>query len=164
MKTRVTLLVSAIAIAACGLASAQDARHGALAVDEGKGFHFGFAHDHPSRAESEQAATAFCKEHGGSSCSVVLAWAGAGCGAYQSLTTGGANAYGWGLAPDQSSAESIASAELLKRTRGKPANQRVWACNAKDSGPYAVLKNATPRPWTKSDAFTDKDGDPYSTG
>lgn len=143
------------------ITSAQANKYGALAVDENKGFHFGFAHDHDSFTAAENAALGFCKQHGGKDCNVVLSWGGDGCGAYQSVTGGNTgHAYGWGVAPTRTAAEGIASSELRKRSNGQPADNQAWACNAKGSGAFTVLKENAPKAGDKL-SFTDLNGDEY---
>lgn len=155
------LVLSAAAIPATVL-HAQHARHGALAVDEAQGYHFGFAYDHSDRAAAEQAAAGFCREHGGATCRVVLSWAGEGCGAYQSIASDATGyAYGWGLAGNRAQAESIASQELSVRSGGRMAENRAWSCNSKGSGPMEVLVQREPAASEGPVVLVDKDGDKY---
>lgn len=161
--TNVHCMRALLVMALVGLASpvtAQEAPHGALAVDEAEGYHFGFAHDHPDQAAAEQRAREECTAHGGQGCRVVLAWAGEGCGAYRSVTRDGF-AYGWGVAGTRAEAEAIADRELSERSSGRPADNRAWACNA-GTQPLAVLVREAPKAAAAGPrTFLDSDGDPY---
>jgi hypothetical protein len=142
------------------LVAAQEAPHGALAVDEAQGYHFGFAHDHADRVAAERRALDECAAHGGQACRVVLSWAGTGCGAYRSVTREGF-AYGWGIAGTRGEAEAIADRELAERSNGRLADNRAWACNA-GTAPLAILaQEAPPAAATGPMTLLDKDGDPY---
>src|SRR5690606_11477070 len=44
---------------------AQEAPHGALAVDEAQGYHFGFAHDYGNEVDAGRRASEECQEAGG---------------------------------------------------------------------------------------------------
>lgn len=143
-----------------GPSFALDAKHGALAVDRSNGFRYGFAFDHPTRTAAEAFATAECTKRGGS-CTVVLSWAGTGCGAYRTIAGEVGTAYGWGLAPTHPGADAIAMAEALKRSNGNHPSNNAWACNSADAGDFRVLANE-PGPDAGPLRFADVDGDVYT--
>ena len=118
-------------------------KHAALAIDRGNGFYYGWAHDHPSQVEAERFALKAAAEHGAKNPSIVLSWSGSGCGAYRTVEGNVGTAYGWGVAASQEAAERIASEQALKRSKGKPVPNRVWACNSK-STPLSVIYDASP--------------------
>ena len=154
--------VSLVFIACAGQAAAQEARHGALAIDRSNGFYYGFAHDHPSRAAAEAYADDECRKRGGS-CSIVLSWAGTGCGAYRTVQGQAGTAYGWGLAATGAEADAIATREALQRSGGQPVPNHVWACNASDAGPLQALVNDAGPPASDGPLkFVDIDGDAYT--
>lgn len=155
------LAASVLLAAGAGNAFAQDAKHGALAVDRGNGYYYGFAYDHPSRAAAEAFADNECEKRGGS-CSIVLSWAGTGCGAYRTVQGQAGTAYGWGLAPTLAEADAIATREAMQRSQGQPVPNHVRACNSNNAGPLQVLVN-DPGPAASDEPlkFVDIDGDTY---
>lgn len=136
--------ISAVLLAACCVvpAAAQPAgpKFGALAVDRGRAFVFGFSHDYPSRAEAERRALEEARKRGGNP-AVVLVWSGAGCGAYRTVDPKDGDAYGWGVARTQSDADAIAQREAMKRSNGRATWNNAWACNSETPDPLNVLKN-----------------------
>ena len=133
-----TRTFTAIVAAAFGgllpnVAEAQ-AKHGALAVDRSNGFFYGFAYDQLSRAAAEERALAEARERGGDP-SIVLSWAGSGCGAYRTIPADSGTAYGWGLASTRAEADAIANSELNLRSGGTPGGNHVWGCFLKDYHP-----------------------------
>ncbi|PZQ64651.1 MAG: hypothetical protein DI570_04725 [Phenylobacterium zucineum] len=124
-----------------GAASAQPAvKFGALAVDRARSFVFGFAYDHPTRAEAERRALEEARKRGGDP-SVVLVWSGAGCGAYRTVAPGDGDAYGWGVARTRPEADAIAQREASRRSNGRPTPNNAWGCNSDTPDPLNVLKN-----------------------
>jgi len=113
---------------------------GALAVDRARSFAFGFAYDHPTRAEAERRALEEARKRGGNP-SVVLVWSGTGCGAYRTVAVSDGDAYGWGVARTRPEADAIAQREVARRSNGRPAPNSVWACNSDTAQPLSVLKN-----------------------
>lgn len=156
---RIGLSILAVSALFAGTANAQDAKYGALSVDRSNGFYYGFAHDHPSRAAAESFADNECEKRGGS-CSVVLSWAGAGCGAYRTIDGQVGTAYGWGLAPTSQQADAIAMSEAMERSNGKHPSNHVWSCNSNDAGDFKVLVNKE-GPAAGPQRFVDIDGDAY---
>ena len=75
-----------------------ETKYGALAIDRGNGFYYGWAIDRPTLAEAEKEAIEECNSKGGK-CTVVLSFSGAGCAAYRFITGNVGMGYGWGLAP-----------------------------------------------------------------
>ena len=122
--------------------AAAPAKVGALAIDRAKGFIYGFSHDHATRAEAEARALEEVEKRGGRG-SVVLVWAGSGCGAYRTIAPEDGNAYGWGVAATQVEAQAIADREVAKRANGKIAMEHVWACNSSTPRKLKVLKDAS---------------------
>lgn len=121
-------LVVAVASLSVSAAHAQS-QHGALAVDRNNGFFYGFAYDQPSREAAESRAMSEARERGGTP-SIVLSWAGSGCGAYRTVPAESGTAYGWGLAGTRAEAESIAISELGERSGGASGPNHVWGCNS----------------------------------
>lgn len=155
-----SVAATAIMFAMAGQAHGQAAKHGALAVDRNDGFRYGFAYDHADRAGAEAFAISECAKRGGD-CSVVLSWAGTGCGAYRTIDGQVGTAYGWGLAPSRADADAVALAEAMKRSNGNPPSNNAWACNSADSGAFQVLANE-PGPDAGPLRFVDIDGDAYT--
>lgn len=154
------LAVSVLFVAGTLHAHAQEAKHGALAVDRNNGFYYGFAYDHPTRGAAEAYAANECEKRGGS-CSIVLSWAGTGCGAYRTAQGQAGTAYGWGLAETLSEADAIATREALKRSNGQPVPNFVHACNSKDAGPHRALVNDPGPDASGPLQFIDIDGDAF---
>ncbi len=121
-------------------------KFGALAVDPGRGFYYGFAYDHDSIEAAKEAAWQGAKKLGAKNPHVVLEWSGELCASYRAAAPnayGYGFAFGWGIAKTKAEADSIALREARKRSKGEPTPNYAWACNSK-SGPGEVLFDSQP--------------------
>lgn len=116
-------------------------KFGALAIDRGNGFYFGWASDCSSLAEAEKKAIDVCNKKGGR-CTVVLSYQGTGCAAYRFITGNVGMGYGWGLAANREEADKKAKKECAERSYGLPAPNIVWSCNSSDSGELKLIYDA----------------------
>ena len=119
--------------------------YGALAIDRSNGFYYGWAYDQNTLYDAEKRALDECKQRGGD-CNVVLAWSGAGCGAYRTIDGNVGTAYGWGVATTKEAADAIATRECLERSNGKPAVNYVWSCNSGKAPFEELVNNNAPLP------------------
>lgn len=122
-------------------AAGQKTEYASLSIDKTNGFVFGWSSQHPTLQAAQERSQAECKKRsnaGGSNCSVVLSWSGAACGVYKTVA-GKGSAYGWGVAPKRSEADSIANAHLLKRSKGAVSTNFVWSCNSPQAGTFQKL-------------------------
>lgn len=132
-----SLVVADLAVAD----STQLFHYGALAVDRRDGFSYGWANDHPSMASAGDRAVEECRKRGGQ-CRVVLVWFGRGCGAYRTVEGKVGDAYGWGAAPTREEADTIARAEAVKRSNGRPVGNHVFGCNADNAADFRAIYDA----------------------
>jgi len=116
-------------------------RYGALAIDRGNGFYFGWASDCSSLAEAEKKSIEACNKRGGN-CSVVLSYSGTGCASYRFITGNVGMGYGWGLATTKDEADKKAKKECAERSYGLPAPNVVWSCNSTGSGELKLIYDA----------------------
>ena len=116
-------------------------KFGALAIDRGNGFYFGWAADCSSLSEAEKKAIEACNKKGGR-CTVVLSYSGTGCAAYRFITGNVGMGYGWGLAPTREEADKKAKKECAERSYGLPAPNFVWSCNRANSGELKLIYDA----------------------
>ncbi len=116
-------------------------KYGALAIDRGNGFFFGWAADCSSLAEAEKKAIEDCNKKGGR-CTIVLSYSGTGCAAYRFITGNVGMGYGWGLAKTKEEADLKAKKECAERSFGLPAPNFVWKCNSIGSGDLKEIYNA----------------------
>jgi hypothetical protein len=120
--------------------AAKATKYGALAVDRRQGFVFGWAYDHPSRADANSFAMEECSKRNGN-CSVVVEFSGEGCASYHTISAEDGTAYGWGTAQTQAGAESRSLQECNAFAGGKATcGNHVWACNSKDVAAFKVLR------------------------
>lgn len=122
---RMHLLAAAAVVLSLSAASAVEAaknNYGALAIDYNAGSAYGWAVDHYTQANADNAALSQC----GRGCRVVLRFQG-GCGAY-AVERGNNSLYGWGRAADGQTAKNRALAEVYARG-GRNNVVRVWGCN-----------------------------------
>jgi hypothetical protein len=117
------------------------AKYGALAIDRGNGFYFGWAADCSTLAEAEKKSIENCSKKGGR-CTVVLSWSGTGCAVYRFITGNVGMGYGWGLAKTKEEADTKAKKECAERSYGLPAPNMVWNCNSSNSGELKEIYNA----------------------
>jgi len=120
-------------------------KFGALAVDRGQGFIFGFAYDHPSRAAANQFAMDECKKRKGN-CALVVEFAGEGCASYHTISATDGSAYGWGTATTREAAQARSLQECNNFGGGKACTNHVWACNSKDAAAFKVLRSEPVKP------------------
>lgn len=100
------------------------ASYGALAIDANQGNRWGAAWAYTTQGGAEQRAVQEC----GAGCGVVLRFNNA-CAAYAADQQSGSTAYGWGVKPTRSEAESLALNECRKRGGGNDqCSIRVWGC------------------------------------
>jgi len=116
-------------------------KFGALAIDRGNGFYFGWAADCSSLSEAEKKAIEVCNKKGGR-CTVVLSYSGTGCAAYRFITGNVGMGYGWGLAANREEADKKAKKECAERSYGLPAPNVVWSCNNTNSGELKLIYDA----------------------
>lgn len=116
-------------------------KFGALAIDRGNGFYYGWAADCSSLAEAEKKAIDVCNKKGGR-CTVVLSYQGTGCAAYRFITGNVGMGYGWGLAATREEADDKARKECAERSYGLPAPNIVWSCNTSGSGELKLIYDA----------------------
>jgi hypothetical protein len=116
-------------------------KYGALAIDRGNGFYFGWAADCSSLAEAEKKAIENCSKKGGR-CTVVLSYSGTGCAVYRFITGNVGMGYGWGLSKTKEEADTKAKKECAERSYGLPAPNIVWSCNSINSGELKEIYNA----------------------
>lgn len=116
-------------------------KYGALSIDRGNGFYFGWSADCTSLAEAEKKAIENCTKKGGR-CTVVLSWSGTGCAVYRFITGNVGMGYGWGLAATKEEADTKAKKECAERSYGLPAPNMVWICNSINSGVVKEIYNA----------------------
>jgi hypothetical protein len=116
-------------------------KYGALSIDRGNGFYFGWAADCSTLAEAEKKAIENCSKKGGR-CTVVLSWSGTGCAAYRFITGNVGMGYGWGLAKTKDEADAKAKKECAERSYGLPAPNIIWICNSINSGDLTEIYNA----------------------
>lgn len=115
--------------------------YGALSIDRGNGFYFGWAADCSTLAEAEKKAIEACSKKGGR-CTVVLSYSGTGCAVYRFITGNVGMGYGWGLAKTKEKADTKAKKECAERSYGLPAPNMVWSCNSINSGDLKEIYNA----------------------
>ena len=123
------------------ISKAGDIKYGALAIDRGNGFYFGWASDCTTLAEAEKKAIENCSKRGGR-CTVVLSYSGTGCAAYRFITGNVGMGYGWGLAKTKEEADKKAKKECAERSYGIPAPNFVGSCNSSNSGELKEIYNA----------------------
>ena len=123
------------------LTISNDVMYGALAIDRGNGFYFGWAADCSTLAEAEKKAIENCSKKGGR-CTIVLSFSGTGCAAYRFITGNVGMGYGWGLAKTKEEADTRAKKECAERSYGLPATNFVWSCNSSNSGELKEIYNA----------------------
>ena len=123
------------------LTISNDVMYGALAIDRGNGFYFGWAADCSTLAEAEKKAIENCSKKGGR-CTIVLSFSGTGCAAYRFITGNVGMGYGWGLAKTKEEADTRAKKECAERSYGLPAPNFVWSCNSSNSGELKEIYNA----------------------
>jgi hypothetical protein len=116
-------------------------KYGALAIDRGNGFYYGWAANYSSLAEAEKKAIENCAGKGGR-CTVVLSYSGTGCAVYRFITGNVGMGYGWGLAKTKEEADIKAKKECAERSFGLPAPNMVWICNPANSGELKEIYNA----------------------
>ena len=116
-------------------------KYGALAIDRGNGFYYGWAIDCPTLAEAEKKAIEECKNKGGK-CTVVLSFSGTGCAAYRFITGNVGMGYGWGLALTTEEADAKAKKECAERSYSLPAPNFVCKCNSQNAGELKVIYDA----------------------
>ena len=116
-------------------------KYGALAIDRGNGFYFGWAVDCSTLAEAEKNAIEECNKKGGR-CTVVLSFSGTGCAAYRFITGNVGMGYGWGLAGTKEEADIKAKKECAERSYGLPAPNLICKCNSINSGELREIYNA----------------------
>jgi hypothetical protein len=122
-------------------AGSEATKYGALAIDRGNGFYFGWAVDCSTLAEAEKNAIEECNKKGGR-CTVVLSFSGTGCAAYRFITGNVGMGYGWGLAGTKEEADIKAKKECAERSYGLPAPNLVCKCNSINSGELKEIYNA----------------------
>ena len=106
------------------------AANGAIAVDRGNGFVYGFSHDYPTMREAERRALQECRSRGGR-CSIVVRVQGRRCGAYATIDAGNGSAFGWSVADNQSAAMNRARRECRSRSNGHSCHNHVYMCNSR---------------------------------
>ena len=116
-------------------------KYGALSIDRGNGFYFGWSADCASLAEAEKKAIENCTKKGGR-CTVVLSWSGTGCAVYRFITGNVGMGYGWGIAKTKEEADTKAKKECAERSYGLPAPNMVSICNSINSGELKEIYNA----------------------
>lgn len=136
-------------------ADASGTKFGALAIDRGNGFYFGWAADCSNLSEAEKKAIEACNKKGGRG-TVVLSYSGSGCAVYRFITGNVGMGYGWGLAATREEADKKAKKECAERSYGLPAPNVVWSCNNPNSGELKLIYDAhdeinTIRPGTFTD-------------
>jgi hypothetical protein len=117
------------------------AKYGALAIDRGNGFYFGWAADCSTLAEAEKKAIENCNKRGGR-CTVVLSYSGTCCASYRFITGNVGMGYGWGIAKTKEEADAKAKKECAERSYGLPAPNVVFSCNSPNSGELREIYNA----------------------
>jgi len=137
-------------------------KFGALAIDRGNGFYYGWSFDYATLAEAEKKAMDECNAKGGH-CTVVLSYSGTGCAAYRTIDGNVGTAYGWGLANTKEEADAIATKECLKRSNGTDKTNFVWSCNAANGGVLKEIYNASEeiKNTKNKNRLTDENGDEY---
>ena len=118
-----------------------ETKYGALAIDRGNGFYYGWAIDSPTLAEAEKKAIEECNNKGGK-CTVVLSFSGAGCAAYRFITGNVGMGYGWGLALTKEEADVKAKKECAERSYGLPAPNFIYKCSSQNAGELKVIYDA----------------------
>lgn len=127
-------------------AASQAAKFGALAVDRGRAFVYGWAYDHPTRADANAFALQECRKREGD-CSVVVEFSGDGCASYHTLGAEDGTAYGWGTGPTREAAQSRSLQECNAYADGAGlCGNHVWACNSETSAPFEVLREDPVKP------------------
>ena len=116
-------------------------KYGALAIDRGNGFYFGWAYNCSTLSDAEKKAIEECNKKGGR-CTVVLSFSGTGCAAYRFITGNVGMGYGWGLALTKEEADAKAKKECAERSYGLPAPNLVYKCNSINSGELKEIYNA----------------------
>jgi len=116
-------------------------KYGALAIDRGNGFYFGWAADCSTLAEAEKKAIENCSKRGGR-CTVVLSYSGTGCAVYRFITGNVGMGYGWGLAKTKEEADIKAKKQCAERSYGIPAPNIVSSSNAINSGELKEIYDA----------------------
>jgi serine/threonine-protein kinase len=112
-------LAALLALAAAGVGTTASDNYGAIAAAPGGAY--GYAYDHPSRAQAERAALREC---GDDDC-VVKVWFKNNCGAYAR----GRGGEGWAYADSREEAESLALDNC--RAHGRGCEVVCWACNSR---------------------------------
>jgi hypothetical protein len=121
----VALLVALLSAALAG--SSPASAFGALAIDTPQGPSYGFAIDQGSEAAARATAIANC----GTKCRSVVVFRGT-CAAYAADQANGSTIYGWGYAPTQQRASSLALG-YCRKEGGTRCQLRVWACESSRS-------------------------------
>jgi hypothetical protein len=110
-------------------AAARYVPFGSIAVGT-KVINHGEARDADSQEAAEQLAMEHC-QHTGDTCTVVLTWAGQGCGAFRASKDGEVQA--WGVKKMINEAASAAFDEASKLSKGQATNQVAIICNMNKS-------------------------------
>ncbi len=119
----------------------QAIKYGALSIDRGNGFYFGWSVDCTSLAEAEKKAIDMCSKKGGR-CTIILSWSGSGCFVYRFITGNVGMGYGWGLGRTKEEADEKAKKEAAERSFGLPAPNIISGCNSAGSGELKEIYNA----------------------
>jgi hypothetical protein len=124
MRKSVLAAVAAVAaLFSAASVEAQSNSYAALAIDHNAGSAYGWAVNHYTQRNADNAALENC----GRGCHVVLRFYG-GCGAY-AVERGNDSLYGWGKAATEYEAKQRAEREVRRRG-GRDVVIRVWGCNA----------------------------------